>query len=644
MKQVYGVVVCAVLLLCSLFAQAQQTGATATDGMVPPLVNFSGVLTDINNKPLTGVTGVTFSLYKEQQGGSPLWMETQNVQPDTTGHYTVMLGSTASTGLPSSIFMTGSAHWLAVQVQGREEEEARVLLVSAPYALKAGDAETVGGLPASAFVLAAPAAKSGTNSATSTAAVGSQSNSTAAPPASVTGSGTTNYIPKWTSSTAIGNSSLFQTGSGSSTKVGINTTTPADMLDVRGQGRFLVSTSTNALLGNQNGTGAAGNGVVGLTSSTAGYGVYGFSNSTTGTPVGVFGAAASGTGAGVSGSGGTGVVGASTVLASNGVAGPGGMFTGYSAVPGTSQVGFDGLHVFGGNGDPNDTGSAGGHGIVSYGGTGKAQFSGIGGNGIIAVGGAGYGDVGDGSGGVFTGGNGSFQNGDGVDAIGGSGVGVFAMGGDGNSSNGSTQGDGIDAYPGQPAGSGSYAGYFVGDVWVTGAITAGTKDFKIDHPQDPANKYLVHASVESSEMMNIYAGNVTTDSDGTATVLLPKWFEALNTDFRYQLTSIGQFSQAIVASEINNHQFVIRTDKPNVKVSWQVTAVRQDAFAKAHPLVVEEEKDARLRGFYIHPELYNAPEEKQVNWARHPAKMQRMKEIRTRGILAAAGSPRETAK
>src|ERR1700678_2143257 len=100
MKKVH-VVACSLLLLCSLLGQAQQTISTATDAVVPPLVNFGGVLTDLNNKPLTGVTGVTFSLYKEQQGGSPVWMETQNVQPDETGHYTVMLGSTTSAGLPS---------------------------------------------------------------------------------------------------------------------------------------------------------------------------------------------------------------------------------------------------------------------------------------------------------------------------------------------------------------------------------------------------------------------------------------------------------------------------------------------------------------------------------------------------------------
>jgi hypothetical protein len=186
-------------------------------------------------------------------------------------------------------------------------------------------------------------------------------------------------------------------------------------------------------------------------------------------------------------------------------------------------------------------------------------------------------------------------------------------------------GDGVVVFSQNPA---AYAGNFQGDLNVSGIILAGTKDFRIDHPLDPANKYLVHGSVESSEMMNIYTGNITTDAQGEATIQLPEWFEALNTDFRYQLTVIGQFAQAIVARKIEHNQFTIRSDAPNVEVSWQVTGVRQDAFAKAHPLIAEEEKEARLRGFYIHPELYGAPEEKQIEWARHPEMMKRMRERR----------------
>ena len=151
-------------------------------------------------------------------------------------------------------------------------------------------------------------------------------------------------------------------------------------------------------------------------------------------------------------------------------------------------------------------------------------------------------------------------------------------------------------------------------VTVNGSLNVtGTKNFKIDDPLDPANKYIYHSAVESSEMMNIYAGDVTTDANGVATVQLPAWFQALNGNFRYQLTSLGQFAQAMVANEIDDGEFSIKTDKPNVKVSWQVTAVRKDAYAKAHPLVVVQDKPAAERGYYLHPELFGAPPSKGIS-------------------------------
>jgi hypothetical protein len=144
-----------------------------------------------------------------------------------------MLGSTSSTGLPSDIFVAGEAHWLGMQVQGRQQEEQpRVLLVSAPYALKAGDAETIGGLPPSAFVLATPGTAS--SSSMPTAFARSASPAAAAAGTDVTGSGTADFIPLWTTTSNIGNSVLFQSGSGSTAKVGINTKTPGATLDVRG--------------------------------------------------------------------------------------------------------------------------------------------------------------------------------------------------------------------------------------------------------------------------------------------------------------------------------------------------------------------------------------------------------------------------
>lgn len=176
--------------------------------------------------------------------------------------------------------------------------------------------------------------------------------------------------------------------------------------------------------------------------------------------------------------------------------------------------------------------------------------------------------------------------------------------------------------------SGGYAGYFFGNVFVNGTINKAAVGFKIDHPLDPANKYLYHTGIESPDMLNLYNGNLTTDENGEATVLLPEWFEALNRDFRYQLTVIGVFAQAIVASKIKNNRFTIKTDKPQVEVSWQVTGIRQDAYANAHRMPIEEEKAEKERGYYLRPELFGQPEEKGVEWARRPEQMRQMKEQR----------------
>jgi hypothetical protein len=204
----------AVLTLCSIpISRAQQVSP-----VVPPLVTFSGLLMDANHKPLTGTVGVTFALYSSEQGGSPLWLETQNVKPDNTGQYTVMLGSSTSHGLPAELFASGEARWLGVQAQG-QAEQPRVLLMSVPYALKALDAETIGGRPASSFMLAPAATKAGT--------------SPGSPDSTITGSGTADYLPVFTGTSTIGNSKVYQNASG---EVGINTTSPAATLDVKGKG------------------------------------------------------------------------------------------------------------------------------------------------------------------------------------------------------------------------------------------------------------------------------------------------------------------------------------------------------------------------------------------------------------------------
>lgn len=149
-----------------------------------------------------------------------------------------------------------------------------------------------------------------------------------------------------------------------------------------------------------------------------------------------------------------------------------------------------------------------------------------------------------------------------------------------------------------------FAGLFAGRVRVTGFLQKAGGGFTVDHPADPENKYLSHSFVESPDMLNVYSGTVTTNRDGTARVKLPAYFEALNRDFRYQLTVIGKFARAMVSEEIKGNQFAIRTDPGRVKVCWQVTGVRKDAWAEANRIEVEERKPKAERGHYLHPELF----------------------------------------
>lgn len=166
-----------------------------------------------------------------------------------------------------------------------------------------------------------------------------------------------------------------------------------------------------------------------------------------------------------------------------------------------------------------------------------------------------------------------------------------------------------------------YAGVFSGNVQISGSLSKSSGTFKIDHPQDPENKYLYHSFVESPDMKNIYDGTITTNSSGEATVTLPAYFESLNKDFRYQLTPIGQFAQVIISEEIANNLFKIKSSIPNVKVSWQVTGIRKDAYAEANRVVVEVDKKGEEIGTYIHPELFGKDKTKGVNYQHEKAAM-----------------------
>jgi trimeric autotransporter adhesin len=749
--------------LANIYAQQESSSAAITSTgrvpaaataptSVPALVPYSGAALDSKGHPLTGEASATFLIYKDQQGGEPLFTESQVVTFDEAGHYKVQMGAANPNGLPSDLFSSGEARWLEVQVAG-EATQPRVLLASVPYALKAADAATLGGLPPSAFALARPASE--------TAAAFSPAITPNVTSNVTTTGGTVGYVPEFSGTSSVVDSPIFVTTTG---EVGIGTTTPAATLDVSGT-TFLsgllianggatlvgplelapVGTATAATGYNSqylkifssaynstsktvvnprfeweaeatgNNTAAPGATLNLLSSTTASNAAEtGFYLNSNGTIHFAPGQTFPGTGAGtITGvTAGTGLTGGGTsgnvtlnvnaatistlagnntftgsnvfvpsiyadldvnidnTNANNGNNSPGlrfgsasgegiaskrtsggnqyglDFYTDYAArihISATGQVGINTTPITGsqlavvGTGDgvygttTDNTATddvAGVHGFsntVLPGVEGRNYTSGSGyaaeanGPGVLGLAGQFYSEIG--STGPFAAGvYGSSYRYDGVFGESNLAAGVVGEGVSTGTYGFSSTGYGIYGDDGNYANESpnALAGYFNGSVQVIGTLTASAKDFKIDHPSDPANKYLVHASVESSEMMNIYSGNVTTDELGLATVTLPSWFEDENGDFRYQLTIIGRKAQAWISQEVKDGKFQISSDATHVKVSWQITAVRQDAFAKAHPLIAEQEKPEKERGFYMHPELYGQPEQKQTEWARHP--------------------------
>lgn len=663
------------ILLLSSVLSAQQAAISANSGaVVPRLVNFSGKAVDAQGKAIAGVSGATFAIYSEQNGGAPLWIETQNVQADSKGSYTAQLGVTRPSGLPLELFSAGEPRWLGVRFNGGEEQP-RVLLLSVPYALKAADAETIGGLPPSAFMLAVPSVAGGASAVNPASAA-----SNAAPLPAVTGSGTASYVPLWSGSSTIGNSALFETGSGSSVKLGINTTTPQAMLDVRGSATIratlnLPATSTAKSTGGVNsaplglvasaynsGSGTATNEVFHWMAEPAGNNTTSpsatlnllFSTAPnapaeTGLKINSLGQITFAAGQTFPGGSGT--------VSSVGLSAPSSDFTvsgspvtssgtlalnwntpptnaatanaivkrdgsgAFSAgtITGTSTGGFGlvgqstnsvGVGAFSTNSYGLEAASVSSLGIFGEGGTSYAIEGFSSSNyGIVGISGttAGIFGVSDGSQATATGFGPDGVVGEATSAIG---TGVVAI-------NTNAGGDAFLAI--NQGSSTGPAAFFVGSVDIAGSLTKSSGTFKIDHPLDPANKYLYHSFVESPDMMNIYNGVVTLDENGLATVTLPDWFESLNQDFRYQLTAIGAPGPNLhIAAKVQNNSFKIGGGQPGMEVSWQVTGVRHDAWANAHRVQVEVEKQGVERGTYLHPELFGAPKEKSALAAHHP--------------------------
>jgi hypothetical protein len=542
---------------------------------VPRLVNLSGEYRPADGSSPLPLETVTLRIYSQASGGVPLWQETQTVAVDRFGLYNVVLGATQRDGIPQNIFSSSDAQWLTVSfARDGSVEGARTRLTSVPIALRAADAETLGGLPASAYQLAIPTTSGGATSADVRAAVAGTSGNDAAatspqPGASSADSprpkavmtGAAGYISRYVSSTDVGISDLYEING----YFGFNTTTPQDII----HSRFSNSdgTLTGLAVQNMGSSPLSYSGMLFYDQNGAVAQFQGFGNATHEYRI-------------------------------NNVASSGSI---NFMLGGTSLFKVDSTNaVVVGNPATAEATSgfaaaqlevrtaAGRHGIFAR----KAQsdtFT----SAIHARSGTSITTPGP----LIK----SLVSLDDFIDYGGN-YAILAM-------NNLTNGTAIRA---QGNGTG-YAGDFVGNVNVSGTLSKGAGSFKIDHPLDPEHKYLLHSFVESPDMMNVYNGNAILDGEGGAVISLPDWFQALNRDFRYQLTAVGAPGPNLyVAEKIAGNQFRIAGGTPGGEVSWQVTGIRQDPFANANRIPVELAKAPDDVGKYLHPKAYHMPAERAI--------------------------------
>ena len=559
---------------------------------IPQKINYQGILKDAAGIVVPdGEYILTFKLYNTESGGPEIWNETKPINV-VDGIMGSELGS--ATPIPLPIF--SEPLWLGIAIGSESELTPRIALTSVPYsfmsmtvpngsitATKISDAEVVKSLNglrdninliAGTNVTITPS----DNDLTISAAGGSGG--------TIGGSGETNYIPKFTESTTLSNSILYENGN----SIGINNSLPDFALTINADPTL----GLGLKLSRSNSNGGLGIALIDYSQPT---GLRGWNFEVLEQKLGIK----------TTQDGGITPLKTLMVFDRNGNVGIGTespfyplhvssnrKYAGYFTTDSLSAdahalhgefLGLgdnDGVGVYG-KSVPADYFGYGGYfqgGFVGVRGevkpTGSSYYSGV--QGVIFQGGAGYN------------------------------YGVF-----GEATGGGT-GTNIGIYGEAYGGTTNWAGYFAGNVNITGTVSKGGGSFKIDHPLDPTNKYLYHSFVESPDMMNIYNGNVITDGTGYATITMPNWFEALNQDFRYQLTVIGDFAQAIVAQKIQNNQFIIRTDKPSIEVSWQITGIRHDKFAEKNRIPIEENKTGKEIGKYLHPEAYGVSENLGVDY------------------------------
>ncbi|MFZ0453500.1 MAG: hypothetical protein WCE54_01740 [Ignavibacteriaceae bacterium] len=601
---------------------------------IPKIISYQGIVTDTAGNPKPdGQYNFTFRLYDSNSGGSPFWSESKKLIVKK-GVFSTNLGDQSPFGNDVKF---DKQYWLSIQIESDPELSPKIPLTSAGYSISSINSDTAN--YAKQFKI--------NNGQLVRSVNGLKDNITlkGSGGAAVTSNGDTIIIAASGGGSGGGISAIQNTDNTLSisnpngptttvnlhspfivnSDVGIGVNSPAAKLDVNG------GSGTGAEIGIHG-------------SSNDNYGIYGTSNNN----YGLFGESAGWVGVYAR----TYATGTYALMAGNGAGnknycglasgtyslfanGPAALSTvGIGAAPDQNSFGIK-LNINSGSATAINVTSSG-YAIYAVG---SSYFSGQMGIGVLSP--AGKLDVnGDTYIGIHGSSNndigvyGSSNNWHGIFGESGTSEGVFARTYNANSyafyaENKGTSGvicglaaQGYGLYTNSPIIASdlnlAYNLSVSGMTYLTNLKVSGTKDFCIDHPLDPANKYLIHSCIESPDRMNIYNGNIVTDITGSAVVNLPVYFQALNIDYRYQLTVIGQFAQAIVENEISNNQFTIKTDKPNVKVSWQVTGIRNDAYAKANPMVVEEEKASKDRGKYLMPELYGKPKETGINFVKPP--------------------------
>ncbi len=616
-------------------------------------------------QPFNGPADLLFDLYDASSAGNLVGTQTLNGVPVSAGLFTVQLNGGGEFG--ASAF-TGEQRWLEISVNGTPLSP-RQALTAAPNALFALNADQLDGLDSTAFLQSIPIPLT---------LIGTSNNWMIKAENATTAAGAASIHGAATGATGNTYAGYFQSASTSGTGVlGISNALSGTTYGLRGQssspdGRGVygtaiattgdtygvwgrsASTSGRGVFGEASATSGLTFGVFGQSSSSNnGRGVYGLTTTATGTAYGVYGESAStsgigvygiatdqngtnyggrfhsdGLGAGVYGTGNRGVMGETDSTSGRALYGnsTATTFINYGVYGQSASV--QGRGVFGratattgeNYGGEFSSASTSGYGVyaevtattgLTY--AGRFQCSSNAGIGV-------YGDATSGSGST----TGVYGRSDGS-----TGRGVF---GEATATNGTNYGGRFESD--SSFGRGVYGAALVGGgtpygvlgaastqsagyaVYASGDLGAsGTKSFRIDHPFDPENKYLLHYATESPSPQNFYSGNLVTDGTGYAWVELPEYFEEINEDYKYQLTVIGRdFAQAIVSQEILGNRFQIRTSAPGVKVSWRVEANRNDLYVRYKKPKDVVEKEGLERGTYQHPELYGQPPEMGMNY------------------------------